>query len=417
MERMSNPFQDAVSILLESHCKCSAAAKIPLGNVAIAMLDCIRAMHEKGFVFVDVKPENFMLSRSSSTKSGKSAGKSSASDLSQRIRLIDFGLVEGIHDMSCSSHRENMHPGAALVGTPNYASLNVMSGHTVSRRDDLEALGYVLSELILMLGASSESGSTGSRKKSKGKTDAVVLPWGDAKTDDDLYQIKLEEMDESKRKTSRFFSGLKALGADAIMGDFFTIVQKLKYAEKPDYNKLEKLLKPLTVAIKGGAVVSKTRAIATSPKATNRKKIVREEASDDSDDLANEDQVEHVSGKKQKVTTNVEIGSRQTRRTTRNNPGNESRVSARKPKAARKEETALATKKARDAATQTSLDEVISIASSGSEVEVNGMDWEKIDDENIPPGVSDSERKAVLRLEIVVSAQLFLGFLCKRQVH
>ncbi len=85
MERMSNPFNDIVQLLLQSHTKGVKHMNIPLGNVATAMLKCITSMHKKGVIYVDVKPENFMLSKNSS-KSGKNCNDT----LSQRVRSVSY---------------------------------------------------------------------------------------------------------------------------------------------------------------------------------------------------------------------------------------------------------------------------------------------------------------------------------------
>ena len=75
MERMAAPLSEVVPILRESHCKARGIAKIPFGDVPVAMFDCIRAMHENGNLFIDVKPENFMLSAAESDSSnGKKRG-------------------------------------------------------------------------------------------------------------------------------------------------------------------------------------------------------------------------------------------------------------------------------------------------------------------------------------------------------
>lgn len=59
------------------------------------------------------------------------------------VHLIDFGLNKKYRDFKTHQHipyKENKN----LTGTARYASINAHLGIEQSRRDDLEAIGYVL---------------------------------------------------------------------------------------------------------------------------------------------------------------------------------------------------------------------------------------------------------------------------------
>ena len=117
-----------------------------ISEVAMAMFNCLHAMHDNGYVFIAVKPKNFMLTLSSLSNTREEYSHIFSS-VSTHVRLIDFGLVEPIGDTSTSKHHKDMYPNAPLASTPSYASLNVLEGHTLSQRNDLRHWGtcYVFS--------------------------------------------------------------------------------------------------------------------------------------------------------------------------------------------------------------------------------------------------------------------------------
>ena len=299
MERMAAPLSEVVTILRESHVVKDVMTTIPFGDVPVAMFDCIRAMHDNGNLFIDVKPENFMLSAAESDSSnGKKRGGKQQDSLGRRVRLIDFGLVERYNDMSTCKHRLNNK--SPLVGTPTYATLNVMDGNTPSRRDDLEALGYVISELILML--ASDGGGADRRKRGN---DRVVLPWSRASSDDELKRIKERELDEGKRSTSALFAGLKSAGpgADIVMGSYFSSVRGLAYAETPDYDSIRGDLMKLVVTREGSKATTKK----TPPRRTGGRRKHVDDESDDSVEVVDENILNRrSSGKIQKVSVGKE---------------------------------------------------------------------------------------------------------------
>ena len=95
-------------------------------QIGINVLDLLLTIHEAGLIHRDIKPDNFLLS---------------LSDANKKINIIDFGL--------CKSYLNNekhiaMKQTSSLIGTPTYASINAHNFIELSRRDDLESLGYML---------------------------------------------------------------------------------------------------------------------------------------------------------------------------------------------------------------------------------------------------------------------------------
>lgn len=84
-------------------------------------------MHEKKFLHRDIKPENFLIGNN---------------DEKNMIYAIDFGIS------NCYTTAENRHipfsTNHKFYGTVRYASLNIHKGYEYSRRDDLEAIFYLL---------------------------------------------------------------------------------------------------------------------------------------------------------------------------------------------------------------------------------------------------------------------------------
>ena len=94
---------------------------------SIQILERIEFVHSKFIIHRDIKPENFLIGRTDA----------------YNIYIIDFGLSK-----KYKSSRTNKHIQFRLTrkftGTARYASANSVRGGEQSRRDDLEAIGYML---------------------------------------------------------------------------------------------------------------------------------------------------------------------------------------------------------------------------------------------------------------------------------
>lgn len=95
--------------------------------LSIKLLDIIQNFHENNYIHRDIKPENFLFDNGNVNK----------------IFIIDYGLSKKYRSSRTHEHIK-YSSGKSLVGTPRYASLNNHIGNELSRRDDLESIGYMI---------------------------------------------------------------------------------------------------------------------------------------------------------------------------------------------------------------------------------------------------------------------------------
>lgn len=143
MELMGPSLEDVFNL-----CKRQLSVKSTL-MLADQMLRRIEFLHSRNYIHRDIKPDNFLVGRGQK---------------SNVVYVIDFGLAKKYRNPQTGEHtiyRENKN----LTGTARYASLNAHLGLEQSRRDDLEAIGYVL--IYFLKGALPWQGIKGGAKQDK----------------------------------------------------------------------------------------------------------------------------------------------------------------------------------------------------------------------------------------------------------
>ena len=99
-----------------------------VGKLGLQMIEILEYIHNKHIIHRDIKPDNFVMGKGEKSK---------------YLYLLDFGLAKKYRSSSTLKHYP-MIKKKNLTGTARYASINALNGLTQSRRDDLEAVGYVL---------------------------------------------------------------------------------------------------------------------------------------------------------------------------------------------------------------------------------------------------------------------------------
>lgn len=163
--------------------------------VAIRTVTALEDLHSCGYIHHDIKPDNIAVAMQES---------------SPRIYLIDLGLsvpfcINGSH-YAYSEENE-------FQGTPFFCSQSTLKGIKASRRDDMEALGYVLIYLLT------------------GK-----LPWisGPRRSMRDISQIR-----------DRIALKEVCAEVDYEFETYLSICKSLRFDEKPNYHLFRQLFSSL----------------------------------------------------------------------------------------------------------------------------------------------------------------------------
>ena len=92
------------------------------------LIERFKFIHEKSFVHRDIKPDNFLMG---------------LRDKSHVAYIVDYGLAKRYYDIRTGVHIPYRND-KSLTGTARYASIHAHLGEELARRDDLEALGFVM---------------------------------------------------------------------------------------------------------------------------------------------------------------------------------------------------------------------------------------------------------------------------------
>ena len=169
--------------------------------LADQMINRIEYVHSKNFVHRDIKPDNFLIGIDKTFK---------------YVYIIDFGLAKKYKDLKTGQHI-TYREGKSLTGTARYASINAHEGKELSRRDDLESIGYVI--LYFIRGS---------------------LPWQGITTRN--KEEKYRKIYEKKKSTN-----LEELcgGYPEEFKTYIEYCRGLEFEQTPDYDYLRGLLKNL----------------------------------------------------------------------------------------------------------------------------------------------------------------------------
>ena len=181
-------FENSMNKKMSLRCVC---------NLGYQMIEIMEYIHNKHIIHRDIKPDNFVMGRDSKRK---------------QLFLLDFGLSKKYRSSSTLKHYP-LIKRKKLTGTARYASINALNGITQSRRDDLEAIGYVLMYFL------------------KGK-----LPWqGMVNKNKEQRYLKIME---TKRDTT---PEELCKGFPAEFETYVSYTRNLEYEQDPDYEMLKNL--------------------------------------------------------------------------------------------------------------------------------------------------------------------------------
>lgn len=161
------------------------------------MIDRLQHCHSLGILHRDIKPNNFMIGRADSG----------------RIYIADFGLSKAF--LEKGQHVNYREGRKGLTGTARYTSINNHMGVELSRRDDLEAVGYVLLRMLRR-----------------------TLPWQGIKADSKEARNQLIKQCKLANPPAQLCKGLPAA-----FQEYLETCRALAFDAEPPYEELKALMR------------------------------------------------------------------------------------------------------------------------------------------------------------------------------
>lgn len=164
-------------------------------QLGLQIISLLKTIHNKGLVHRDIKPDNFLLG---------------LDNKKTQIHIIDFGFCKTYMNGETHNVIKKMNN---LIGSYNYASIQSHKCIDLSRRDDLESLGYIFIYLYL------------------GK-----LPWQTIEITNLSSKLSLEEKNNFFIQSKLEIINNKNI--PIIIINYLKYVRSLEFEETPNYNLL-----------------------------------------------------------------------------------------------------------------------------------------------------------------------------------
>jgi len=152
-------------------------------QIGVKIVNILKTIHDKGLIHRDIKPDNFLFG---------------LNDKRNHLYIIDFGFCKSYLINNKHVPEKKVHN---LIGSKMYASINAHNLIELSRRDDLESLGYML--IYFYLGH---------------------LSWQHVTQNEDIKELKIKIFNLHLNKLPN------------VLMDYIKCVVKLDFDEKPNYD-------------------------------------------------------------------------------------------------------------------------------------------------------------------------------------